>query len=111
MQYHCAEHTQSFSQTTNALEAVLAARIINRRSVYVEERTDYGAVVLYGVDYSNRCAASRAIQPDLYSNCPSRYSLYLYLWHIPNGVFNEYGPAVFAKKLNMELWSILRHIL
>ena len=111
MQHHCAEHAQSVSQTTNALETVLAARIINRRPVYVEERTDYGAVLLYGVDYSDRRAGNRVVQLDLHSDCPPRGSLYLFIWHIPNGVFNEHGPATIAQKFYLELWFVLRLVL
>ena len=111
MQHHCAEYTQSVSQTANALEAVLAARIINRRPLYVEERTDYGAVFLYGADYSDRRSSNRAVQLDLHSDCSPRGSLHLYLWHLFDGFSNEHGPVVFAQKFNLEFWLILRLVL
>ena len=111
MQHDCAKQAQSVSETANALEAVLAQRIIDCGALYVEKRADHGVVVLYGINHPDCCAGGCLVQLNIYTDRSSGHSIYIYFWHILNGISDEHGPIVYAEKFDLEFWLVLCNVL
>ena len=111
MQHDCAKQAQSVSETANALETVLAQRIIDCGALYVEKGADHGFVVLHGINHPDCCAGGCLVQLNLYTDRSSGHPIYIHIWLILNGIPDEHGAVVFAEKLDLEFWLVLCNVL
>ena len=89
----------------------MAERIVDCSPIYVEKGTIYGPFVLYGTVDTDTGASGRAIQSDLYSDCPSSMADDFPFWSCINGLADEYGAIISQKKLDLEFWSLVLFIL